>query len=65
LGLSYGFKYVDYSDGSGQDNSRLTNVADESNAIRFQINRNVIEELFSSTQNFVFGLSSDYPSNKK
>ena len=64
LGISYGYKYIDFSEGSGQDTSRLTNVADESNAIRFQVNRNVIEELFSSTQNFIFGLGSDYPVNK-
>ncbi|WP_323592439.1 hypothetical protein [Aliarcobacter butzleri] len=43
----------------------MTNLLDESNYIRFKINRDVINNFFSSTENFLFGLGSDYPVNEK
>ena len=63
IGLSYGFQYISYSEGSSRDTSRFTNLADQSNADRFSANTDVINESFSSIDRDIFGLGLDYYSN--
>lgn len=63
--ISYSYKNVDYEQGSGTDSSRLTSVQDESNAIRFEINRKVLNAIFLNPDNLIFGLGPEYPSDSK
>lgn len=65
VSFSFFIKNIAYSESSSFNHSRLTNLLDESNDIRFKINRDVIENLFTSHENFLFGLGSDYPANEK
>lgn len=65
VSFSFFVKYLEFSQETTWNNNRLFVVFDESNDIRFKINRDVIENLFTSNENFLFGLGSDYPANEK
>lgn len=65
VSFSFSVKNINFNEGANFSYSRLTDVLDESNYIRFKINRDVIYHLFSSSENFLFGLGEDYPRNEK
>ncbi|WP_170000230.1 hypothetical protein [Campylobacter sp. RM9328] len=65
VSFSFFVKNINFTEVSSFTYSRITELFDESNYIRFKINRDAMEKLFASNKNFLFGLGSDYASNEK
>jgi len=61
LFFSFFILNMDFIQGSGADTSRLLDLNDESNYIRFTLNKDALLTIFNSLENLLTGLGETYP----